>query len=435
MKGNILLLAVLLLWSTYGHAQHWKDLPFQFNQNGVVCLPDTETDSMYIIGSFTDVNGLPANVVQWDGDTGIRYQSVLGGGGYIDDITTYQGKTFACAGGVIQRKDVTGWHWTHNPQWDQAYQFFHIGDRLTVMMEHLDSATGFYSNHLCVWDGPVWKDTLRYDTLNQPNLTFLSSIAGYNGQLYLGSNKGIIRFDGTKWANVGGGIFLGGAGYIAKLQVWHGELYACGSFFESEGAPGNDIARWDGTSWRALGTGLLSEYGLGARDMLVYNDELYVVGSFSRAGGINADGIAKWDGKKWCAVNDDFGGGSSQIIEFKGKMYVSGGWNHINGSYVNNIAKWVGGVFGDSCSAPLSVNNPAALSAVIIYPNPASDAVFIGLPDIETVSIYDMQGSLVNKTNNYVPRKGIRVSMLSPGIYMLRIETKSGITTRRFVKD
>ncbi len=435
MKQFTLLLLVVLLSSAISRAQHWKALPFQFDKSALTCIPDAETDSMYIIG-FESVNGVSANVVKWDGDTGITYQSILGGGNYLDDITTYQGKMFVAAGGILQRKDDTGWYWTNDPRFDQAYKFFRVGNRLAVMMEHLDLAANSYSYHLSVWNGVVWKDTLGTDTVYGAHFPFLSSIEYYKGQLYLASSRTVIRFDGMKWSNAGGGINTGGAGYIAKVIVWRGELYACGSFFESEGAPGNDIARWDGTSWHRLGEGLLSDYGYGAQDMLIYNNELYVVGDFSQAGGLNADGLAKWDGRRWCVVNDDFGSAApAQIFEFKGSMFVSGRWYAINGLPYNHIAKWVGGAFGDDCSAPLSVHSPLPSASAIIYPNPASDFVFIGLTDVEAVSIYDMQGKLVSKTGSYVSSKGIDVSKLAIGLYMLRIETNSGTIMQRLVRE
>lgn len=423
-------LLVLLLSSLFAHAQHWAPLPFQFDKRVTACIPDSETDSMYIIGNFANVNGVPSNVIQWDGDTGITYKSLFGGGGYIDDITTYHGKTFICVSGIIARQDDTGWFWTNNPNLDQAYNFFRIGDRLTVMMEHLDYLTNTYSYHLSVWDGSIWKDTLRTDTVYF-TYPFVSSIEYYKGSLNLVSRYGITGFDGTRWANVGGGINTGGAGYVSKLLVWRGSLFACGSFFESEGAPGNDIARWDGTSWHRLGDGLLSGYGNGAIDMTVYNDELYVVGNFSEAGGVTADGIAKWDGQKWCTINDDFGGGTDNIVTFKGNMYVSGGWNTINGNYYNHLAKWIGGTFGDSCSSLLAATNNPASVAQLIYPNPANNKLFIKAADVKSVSIVDPTGRLV-RTEQY-DRNGIDISTLPNGIYIVRQLGKATVTIAKLI--
>ncbi len=446
MKTYKLLLLALFISATAGHAQHWKALPFSFDKSAVTCIPDPESDSMYIIGNFYHVNGNAAEIVKWDGDTNVTYINIFNTcGGCIDDVTSYQSKMFVAAAGILLRRDDTGWYWTNNPNWDQAYKFFRLGNRVAVAMEHYEPGFSTPSIHLTVWDGTVWKDTLRYDTVDTEHIMFTSSIASYKGQLYAAGNihpstkpliNGIVRFDGTTWWDVGGGINTGGAGYIAKLLVWRGDLYACGSFFESEGAPGNDIARWDGVSWHRLGAGLTSGYGNGAVDIAVYNDELYVVGNFSQAGGLTSDGLAKWDGRKWCVVNDDFGTAApAQIFEFKGDMYVSGRWFTINGAPFNHIAKWAGGAFGDTCSVPLSVNSPTPSASVIIYPNPASDVVFIGLTDVEAVSIYDMQGRLVSKASNYVPGKGVDVSKFATGLYMLRIESSRGAITRRFVKD
>lgn len=429
MKGIKLLFLVILV-SVWARAQHWAALPFQFDSRVAACIPDSASDSMFIHGSFTQVNGVPADVVKWDGNTGISYLNLLSWcSGCIDDIATYHGKMFVAAG-YLYRKDDTGLYSTNDAHWDQADRFFRLGDRLAVMMDHLDYPTNTHSYHLSIWDGAVWKDTLRTDTVFY-KFPFLSSIAYYQGSLYLATSTGIIRFDGNKWANAGGGTNTGGAGYIAKLYIWHGDLYACGSFFESENAPGNDIARWDGTSWHRLGEGLLSGYGKGAADMTVFNDELYVVGNFSQAGGLPADGIAKWDGQKWCAVNDDFGGETDGIVAFKGSMYVNSGWSTINGRYYNYMAKWVGGMFGDTCLQPLSVIHSLPTPDALLYPNPASDRVFISANDVASIAIVDATGAVVLNTLN--DRRGIDVSRLAEGMYFVRIIEYDSVKTMKLL--
>ncbi len=115
--------------------------------------------------------------------------------------------------------------------------------------------------------------------------------------------------------------------------------------------------------------------------------------------------------------------------------YVSGGWSSINGAPFNHIAKWVGGAFGDSCSLPLAIHTPISLSnQTALYPNPATNTLFIQIPDVQSACIYDMQGRLVIETKTYLASKGLDVRSLSPGMYLLGTEAKDGQHMLRFIK-
>ena len=73
---------------------------------------------------------------------------------------------------------------------------------------------------------------------------------------------------------------------------------------------------------------------------------------------------------------------------------------------------------------------------IAIYPNPASDKVFISLPEREAAAggmffLYDMQGRLLMKqANNGETTQTISLSGLSQGIYLLKV----GDTTKKVVK-
>ena len=254
--------------------------------------------------------------------------------------------------------------------------------------------------------------------------------------------EGIIRFDGAKWKDVGGGIPSAGTFgvQVYDLLVWKGDLYAGGYFQEVDGAPGNGIARWDGGKWSRLGDGVWqSGYTPYVQKMAVFNDELYVVGAFSRAGGVSADGIAKWDGKKWCGANDKFEAGlpPSDIANFRGELYIGGSSPTINGDTAfNYLAKWSGGIFGDSCSVPLVVPKLSKLTTEpAVYPIPATTRLFISVDGVETLTVCDLQGRLMLKTIIYSAKAGIDVSALCPGMYILSIVDNNGCHTIKFIKE
>lgn len=70
---------------------------------------------------------------------------------------------------------------------------------------------------------------------------------------------------------------------------------------------------------------------------------------------------------------------------------------------------------------------------VSIYPNPASDKIFIDAEDILTVKIYDQQGRIINESFYY--NSGLDIQSLNPGLYFLRAITKDGeLINSKFLK-
>jgi hypothetical protein len=70
---------------------------------------------------------------------------------------------------------------------------------------------------------------------------------------------------------------------------------------------------------------------------------------------------------------------------------------------------------------------------ISVYPNPATESITVGsalIPD--RLEIYDMLGSLVSTGLN---SKTIPVSDLSPGVYFLKVYTKSGVSLEKFIRQ
>ncbi len=70
-----------------------------------------------------------------------------------------------------------------------------------------------------------------------------------------------------------------------------------------------------------------------------------------------------------------------------------------------------------------------------IYPNPAFSTLFVSMDagDITRIEIYSLQGRLI-KTMKLYPASGIPLSDLKAGLYTLKVETRSGVITRKFLK-
>lgn len=69
-----------------------------------------------------------------------------------------------------------------------------------------------------------------------------------------------------------------------------------------------------------------------------------------------------------------------------------------------------------------------------LYPNPVMNKLFIKSTEkVESITIYNIRGQLVKQTNTI--NKGIEVSNLSNGLYMIQIKTKNNTINKKFLKN
>ncbi|HEX6884913.1 MAG TPA: HYR domain-containing protein [Planctomycetota bacterium] len=123
--------------------------------------------------------------------------------------------------------------------------------------------------------------------------------------------RGIARWDGTSWMEVGGGVDgaveAGLPVRVSALTVHDDgggpKLYAGGHFARAGGVTVHHVARWDGAGWSALGTGV---EGGNVHALAVHDDgggpALYAGGSFTLAGGVTALRTARWKAGAWSAL-------------------------------------------------------------------------------------------------------------------------------------
>ncbi len=72
---------------------------------------------------------------------------------------------------------------------------------------------------------------------------------------------------------------------------------------------------------------------------------------------------------------------------------------------------------------------------VKIYPNPASDILFIEGPDSTTINIFDLTGNNLLTLENHLPGQPVSISHLPKGLYMLKGSNPKGNSYQRFVKQ
>tara|TARA_B100000795_G_scaffold65885_1_gene44978 strand:- start:4937 stop:6634 length:1698 start_codon:yes stop_codon:yes gene_type:complete len=91
---------------------------------------------------------------------------------------------------------------------------------------------------------------------------------------------------------------------------------------------------------------------------------------------------------------------------------------------------------GAVCSTEDSVNEITEKNSLVVYPNPASNVVFIEAEEnILSVAVYNVAGKLVasleGKSGN---RLEVSMTAYTPGYYSFQVRTASGISTERVIK-
>ena len=90
-------------------------------------------------------------------------------------------------------------------------------------------------------------------------------------------------------------------------------------------------------------------------------------------------------------------------------------------------------VYSVTFSVVNSVDN-TSLSAVKVYPSPATNFIKVSNVEAGVVSIISLGGVVVSQTS-IVADDAINVSALNSGIYVIKIETKDGVLISNFVKN
>lgn len=175
---------------------------------------------------------------------------------------------------------------------------------------------------------------------------YVQTMAVYNGELYAGGQfygasgtpvSNIAKFNGTNWADVGGGT----TGPVTAMIVYNGELYVAGNFYEAGGVPVNNLAKWNGSSWSDVNGGLNST---SVRHMTIYNGELIVVGNFTSVGtpSLPAYGIARYGAAGWDTLGQGVTPGAVTASPYNGNLYAAGTIAIAGTTPVENVAKWDG---------------------------------------------------------------------------------------------
>ncbi len=285
--------------------------------------------------------------------------------------------------------------------------------------------------------------TQFYPIGNPQFVNLIRTIAIYKNELYIGGfffaphDKGIMKWDGSQWIDVGGGFEGGNPPDVLDLKVYRNRLYAGGAYYGTDNKHVPSLAAWDGTKWSPIGDGIYytwHPWGIVGK-MLEKDGKLYIGGNFDRAGDVNAFNMAIWNDTNWCSTNINFVNPVYLATIFQNQLYIAGHY-YIDSDTIHEIGYYVGASLIGVCGAPVGINEIIISETIRVYPNPVTSV--LNIVDEQN----ELQNSTIEITNNIGQtvlqlafNSSIDVSTLPEGCYFIAITTRENQQLRsRFVK-
>jgi len=75
----------------------------------------------------------------------------------------------------------------------------------------------------------------------------------------------------------------------------------------------------------------------------------------------------------------------------------------------------------------------ASKGPVLIYPNPSEGLITIKTTDPFTVTIFNSPGRCIHQGYRYRDQTELNLNQYTPGLYLVRVENETGISTQRFI--
>jgi len=205
---------------------------------------DTTDNTLLVGGSITQVNGINTySFARWDGvNWDISMSNPWGGWAGTECIIKYNNEIYIGGAGyansALRKWTGTGWQHINTGSGSSDIACLAIINNELYVGGHFDSIDGVAAHYLAKYNGSTWT-TLGFPLPDN----MINAISYYKGELYAGGNfksalypndsvENIIRYDGTNWKSVGGGMH-GGMDDVNAMTVYNNELYVAGSFTKS----------------------------------------------------------------------------------------------------------------------------------------------------------------------------------------------------------
>lgn len=230
----------------------------------------------------------------------------------------------------------------------------------------------------------------------------VSTVEGGQPVLYIGEARGVWRWDGQEWVQIGATPTFSGGGVYALAVYDDGSgpaLYAGGNFTSISGVPALNIAKWDGQAWSQVGVGLRGPQFAPlstpmVRALLVFDSgsgpELVAGGGFTLTGdGLPVSRVARWNGTQWSPLGGGISGISANpptsvnaLATYSPSggtpaLYATGAFTDAGGASVNGIARWDGAAWSALPGGSLIGTVPEG-RALAVYDDGSGPKLYIG---------------------------------------------------------
>jgi hypothetical protein len=272
--------------------QHEKELTaFQFNGTTWVELTGNRGGGETLMSRYAS---LPSAVVQYGGDLIIAGQGLVdaGGQGLGDSLVRWNGTRYLPFGNGNNAFSSSG----------SVMTMFVDGSDLYIGGNFQSIGGNTSLRRIAKWNGMNW-EALGSGISNG----LVYSISKFNGEILVGgsfSDAGgvadadrLARWDGQNWHAFAVPLPVSTT-YVTSFEMYQGSLYVAGAGITNASGNANarGVVRWTGSEWANLGTGI---NGI-VQALLSHRGFLYAGGAFQDAGGNSqADYLAYWDGAEW----------------------------------------------------------------------------------------------------------------------------------------
>lgn len=415
-------LLVLLLSLGTTQAQ-WVQVGDSANSN--INVMKVYNNDLFFGGNMTRFNGVNTYFsMRYNGSTFSMQGTLIGGGGF-NCFEVYNGELYG--GGTIAQSFMVGTaHWTGGG-WEPGPVSTNNSLNVMAMLNWNNSLVigGLFTvptNHIVQYNGTTAQAMGAGFNDN------VFSLASYNGDLYASGDMTlsgstplghIAKWNGTAWVDVGGGL----NNTCTAIVAHDGYLYAAGGFTTAGGVSVSRIARWNGSVWAPVGGGITAALGGGIRTLESTTSGLLVGGIGMNAGPVTNANALLFNGTTWSELPGipleesvlDFQAYQGQIyaVGYRGGIGPAG---HI---YRNNS---------------VGIEEVEPFPALQLYPNPTNGQLqLMGLDRVQgRFEVRDATGRICSQGGL---SNMLDLSALSPGCYMLRIQTGQGSTVRRFMRS
>jgi ELWxxDGT repeat protein len=304
-------------------------------------------------------------------------------------------------------------------------------------------------------DGVNGEELWQYDGVNPPTMladvfpgtegSYPAAFQEFNGKLYFNAmsdtivGSELMVYDGINPPSLVHDIYPGSSNsypngsYPYALNVINNKLV----FIAVDSAHGSELWEYDGTNtptritdYNTTSTSSYQFASISAIDSVLY---------FWADNGTNKGyELFKYDGTSLPVMFDEVNIGtgssrpnnSSNIMKFDGYIYLAANDGVLGYSSFGELYK----IKSDST---LSIElQDIGINNLHVYPNPVRNQLFVELEEgqITELNIFDLSGKLVKSRTKHTG-KSIDVSGLQQGLYILKVQTKKGISAIRFIKQ